>query len=521
VLVIMASTSTFRSFVGKLLPNSNASNAAGAPAYALSAQHALAQYAATGCFNATYYATAEQQLDQVIALAYSVEPSFLAKTAIFSRERGAMKDMPALLCAALSIAEPSLCATTFPRVIDDAKMLRNFVQMVRSGVTGRKSLGTAPKRLVKSWLETRTDEQLFRASVGQSPSLADVVKMVHPKPATDARRAFYGYLLDRKYQAEQLPEIVQAYQAFKDGRSSVVPDVPFQMLTALALNPEQWVAIAKNASWQSTRMNLNTFARHGVFAHRGMTTLLAARLRDPAAIRRAHAFPYQLLAAYRSSAADVPSAITEALQDAMEISISNVPVIEGKVYVLVDVSGSMSSPITGHRRGSTTTVRCIDGAALVAAAILRKNPQAEIIPFEEKVASRLRLNPRDSVLSNAEKLAALGGGGTNCSAPLAYLNKKKATGELVVFVSDNESWVDARRGPTAVMVEWQAFKARNPRARLACIDFVPNATTQAAEDRDILNVGGFSDTVFELLAMFAKGEMHADHWVGEVEKIAL
>jgi 60 kDa SS-A/Ro ribonucleoprotein len=262
------------------------------------------------------------------------------------------------------------------------------------------------------------------------------------------------------------------------------------MLTALPLNADQWVAIAKSASWQSTRMNLNTFARHGVFTHRGMTTLLAARLRDPAAIRQARAFPYQLLAAYRSSAADVPSAITEALQDAMEISISNVPVIEGKVYVLVDVSGSMSSPITGHRRGSTTTVRCIDGAALVAAAILRKNPQAEVIPFEEKVASRLRLNPRDSVLTNAEKLAALGGGGTNCSAPLAYLNKKEATGELVVFVSDNESWVDARRGPTAVMVEWQAFKARNPRARLACIDFVPNATTQAAEDRDILNVGG-------------------------------
>jgi len=265
-------------------------------------------------------------------------------------------------------------------------------------------------------------------------------------------------------------------------------------------------------------MNLNTFARHGVFTHRGMTTLLAARLRDPAAIRQARAFPYQLLAAYRSSAADVPSAITEALQDAMEISISNVPVIEGKVYVLVDVSGSMSSPITVIVAVRPRPCAVIDGAALVAAAILRKNPLAESNSVRGKVASRLRLNPRDSVLTNAEKLAALGGGGTNCSAPLAYLNKKKATGELVVFVSDNESWVDARRGPTAVMVEWHAFKARNPRARLACIDFVPNATTQAAEDRDILNVGGFSDTVFELLAMFAKGEMHADHWVGEVEK---
>lgn len=124
-------------------------------------------------------------------------------------------------------------------------------------------------------------------------------------------------------------------------------------------------------------------------------------------------------------------------------------------------------------------------------------------------------------MTNAEKLAAIGGGGTNCSAPLAYLNKQKAKGDLVVFVSDNESWVDARRGATAVMVEWQAFKQRNPAARLACIDFVPNATTQAAEARDILNIGGFSDPVFELLALFAKGEMQAGHWVAEIEKIVL
>ena len=517
----MASTTTFRSFVGKLLPSSNVSNAAGAPAYALSAKHALAQYAATGCFNATFYASAEQQLERVIELSHAVPASFLAKTAIFSRERGAMKDMPALLCATLSSIDPGLCAVTFGRVIDDAKMLRNFVQILRSGVTGRKSLGTAPRRLVRSWLEARSEEQLFRASVGQSPSLSDVIKMVHPKPASAARRAIYGYLLDRAHDAEQLPAIVQAYEAFKQGHSSSVPDVPFQMLTALALTSEQWSTVANNASWQTTRMNLNTFARHGVFTHENTVEVLAKRLRDPLAIRQARAFPYQLLAAYRSCGPDVPKTISEALQDAMEISIANVPAVDGKVYVLVDVSGSMSYPITGQRRGSTTSMRCIDGAALVAAAILRKNPQAEVVPFEQEVVSGLHLNPRDSVMTNAEKLAAIGGGGTNCSAPLAYLNHQKASADLVIFVSDNESWIDARREATAVMVEWQAFKTRNPSARLACIDFVPNATTQAAERRDILNIGGFSDSVFDLLALFANGKMHADHWIGEIEKVVL
>ena len=516
----MANTNTFRSVVGKLLPQSNTVNSEGAPAYAFSAKHALAQYAVTGCFNSTFYASAEAQLAKVVDLAYEAPPEFVAKTAIYARERGYMKDTPALLCAVLSIAEPKLCAATFERVIDDVKMLRNFVQMIRSGVTGRKSLGTQPKRLVKNWLESRSDELLFRGSVGQSPSLVDVIKMVHPKPANDARRAFYGYLLDRAHQAEHLPQLVKELLAFKAGSSTVVPDVPFQMLTALALSEEQWVTIAKNASWQMTRMNLNTFARHGVFRRRSMIELVAARLRDAAAIRKARAFPYQLLAAFRSTSEDVPKQVTDALEQAMEHAVYNVPAIEGKVYVLVDVSGSMASPITGYRKGATTAMRCIDGAALVAAAILRQNASAEVIPFEEKVR-KLSLDARGSVMNNARKLASIGGGGTNCSAPLAWLNARKAKGDLVVFVSDNESWVDARRGSTAVMNEWQLFKSRNPGARLACLDFVPNATTQAVEREDILNIGGFSDSVFDLLALFANGELQGEHWVGEVEKIAI
>ena len=83
------------------------------------------------------------------------------------------------------------------------------------------------------------------------------------------------------------------------------------------------------------------------------------------------------------------------------------PAIDGQVYVCPDVSGSMQSPVTGHRKGATTAVRCVDVAALVAAAILRQNPTAEVLPFERARSSTLRLNPRDSVMTNAEKLASL------------------------------------------------------------------------------------------------------------------
>ena len=80
-------------------------------------------------------------------------PEFIARVALYARTKGHMKDLPALLTAALSVFSPGLMAEVFDRVIDDGRMLRNFVQIMRSGVVGRKSLGTLPKRLVQAWFE--------------------------------------------------------------------------------------------------------------------------------------------------------------------------------------------------------------------------------------------------------------------------------------------------------------------------------------------------------------------------------
>jgi 60 kDa SS-A/Ro ribonucleoprotein len=296
------------------------------------------------------------------------------------------------------------------------------------------------------------------------------------------------------------------------------------MLTALELATKEWTAIARRAPWQMTRMNLNTFARHGVFDEPGMAELIAKRLSDPEKIAKSRVFPYQLMVAYAMASANktIPQIVANALQDAMEIATANVPDFGGKVYVFPDVSGSMHSAVTGYRKGATSTVRCVDVAALVAATVLRKNPRAEVIPFESNVVET-RLNPRDSIMTNAQKLASLPAGGTNCSAPLELLNKRRASGDLVIYVSDYESWIDAPHygrfggSATKTMREWANFKQRNPTARMVCIDVQPYGTVQAKERADILNIGGFSDQVFAVIAEFARGELNADHWVGAIE----
>jgi 60 kDa SS-A/Ro ribonucleoprotein len=515
----MANKTLFASLREALIPQTDAVNSENAPAYALAPKQALAQYAATGCFGRTFYATADEQLTRVLEFCDAVDPKFVAQIAIYSRTQSFMKDMPALLCAWLSARDARLHEAVFTRVIDNTRMLRTYVQILRSGVVGRKSLGSAPKRLVREWLASRDEDALFSSSAGQSPSLSDIVKMVHPKPIGPKREAFYGYMIGRSYDANALPKLVMQFEQFKAGEALNVPDLPFMLLSALPLSQKDWVEIAKNAGWQTTRMNLNTFARHGVFETDGLASLMAARLRDAREIQRARVFPYQLLTAYQNCDEAVPQEVRDALQDAMELAIANVPSIEGRVVVCPDVSGSMKSPVTGHRAGSTTSVRCVDVAALVAASVLRKNQTATVLPFEQTVVP-VDLNSRDSVMTNAGRLASIGGGGTNCSAPVRLLNQQKAKADLVLFVSDNESWVDQGRGRgTALLAEWSEFRQRNPKARLVCLDIQPNQTTQAAERADILNIGGFSDQVFDVISAFASGQLEADHWIARIEAV--
>ncbi|HFC8510294.1 TPA: RNA-binding protein [Neisseria subflava] len=518
----MANTTLFQSIKNRFT-KTDTHNEAGGIAYTLTPKQQLAQLAATGCLNNTYYADAQSQLDQVLKLAESLDAEFIAKTAVYARQKGFMKDMPALLLAVLAQKDVNMLARVFDQVVDNGKMLRNFAQIIRSGAVGRKSFGNRPKKLMQTWLLTATEKQLLNAAIGNSPSLADVVKMVHPKPREAWRAAWFAWLIGKPYDREALPPITRAFEDYKQSREGELPNVPFQMLTALDLNSGDWAQIACNGSWQQVRQNLNTFLRHEVFAKSKNIKMVAEKLRDETAIARARVLPYQLLTAYQVTSDQMPFEIREALQDAMETAVQNVPAIQGKVVVCPDVSGSMHSSVTGYRGSATSKTRCIDIAALVSAAMLRTNPQARVIPFEQ-ITVNVQLNPRDSIMTNAEKLANIGGGGTACSAPLAMLNREKADVDLVVIVSDNESWADDNQGwgsTTSLMKEWDILKRRCPEAKLVCLDIQPYTKAQARNRHDILNIGGFSDQVFSLIGSFAERGMGTDFWVEEIEKTPL
>jgi 60 kDa SS-A/Ro ribonucleoprotein len=278
---------------------------------------------------------------------------------------------------------------------------------------------------------------------------------------------------------------------------------------------------------QALRMNINTLLRHGVL-NQSTVDYISSRIADRSEIHRSRQFPYQYFAAYMHVSDDVPQKIKTALQEAAEVACGNVPKLPGPVVIGLDTSGSMSSAATGHRgTGATSKMRCVDVAALFAAAILRCNPDSVVIPFDT-TAYRAQIDPNDSILSIAQRLAQYGGGGTNCALPIQAANDWYAHRSFagVVLVSDNESWVGGgRSGATGVMTAWEDFRARERRLsgslhpKLICIDLQPFTTVQAPERPDILNIGGFSDAVFQVISAFMEDD--DQRFVAEVEAMML
>ena len=544
----MANKSLFTSITRRIL-RADAVNEAGGRAYRLDPRHALAQIAATGTFGTTYYTAAETQLDELQRLIDQVDDNeYLAKLALYAREKAYMKDMPAALLVALSVRDTELMHRVFDRVVDNGRILRTVFQMIRSGQFKNKSgkarvgLSSSVQRAFQRWMNTASVGKLLSASIGNDPSLRDILRMARPTPQDNARRALYGWLTDKSIDKwspateADLPAEVQALTAYRTAETEEaqaliageLDGVRWDLLSDAAKGPMVWTALARKMGPQALRMNVNTLLRHGVLSD-AMVDYVANRIADGSEILRSRQFPYQYFAAYMNVSDDVPQKIKTALQRAAEIACGNVPKLPGPVVIGLDTSGSMSSAVTGNRGiGATSKMRCIDVAALFAAAILRRNPDSIVIPFDT-AAYNAKIDPNDSILSIAQRLAQYGGGGTNCALPIQAANEWYAHRKFAgaVLVSDNESWVGTGRGgSTGVMSAWEDFVVRERKLRgkeanpkLVCIDLQPYQTVQAHEREDIMNIGGFSDAVFHVISAFL--EDNDQRFVAEVEAMRL
>lgn len=500
-------------------------NAAGGLAYKLTDEHALAQYALTGTFGDSFYVSARVQLDEMLKLCAKVDNEFIAQLALYARTQGYMKDTPVFLLAYLSNTDYPKLSNLFKLLITEGGSLRTYVQIIRSGQTGRKSLGHRLKRLCGEFLNTASERTLLNASIGNDPSLVDVLKMVHVHPSEPWRRALFGWLMGKEFNPRDLPQACKDYDEFKSkgiNEGQILPNVPFLMLSSLPLNVDQWKYLVTRMSWKQVLKNLNTFTRKELFKDEEVVLLVAEALRKVPD----RTMPYEVLAAYIATKGNVPQLITDALHDVMLKVVSNVPDLNGRTLLACDISMSMSWSITGDRSTASSAVRCVDVAALMTSALLSRNKGAGVIAFNQQGYNAGQHMQETDIFTNTKLLSDMVGGGTDCSIPFQILIANNLVVDTVIMFSDNESWItDQGYGRSALQSPtlryWNEYKKIAPNCKLICIDITPKANAQIHAQPNVFNIGGFSDNVFKIVASIIDGVSDPDHLVKEVKKIAL
>lgn len=157
--------------------------------------------------------------------------------------------------------------------------------------------------------------------------------------------------------------------------------------------------------------------------------LAIKQLTNKEKIKKSLVFPFQFTTAYKQiEDVDVDGAkagdMLTAISDACEISLENVPVLEGKTLVALDCSGSMSG-------------RPSEIASLFAAVLKKVNgSNCDLLSFSDD-AQYEKLNTKDTVITIANNMN-FRSGGTDFNKIFEVANKPY---DRIIILSDMQSWV--------------------------------------------------------------------------------
>lgn len=155
-----------------------------------------------------------------------------------------------------------------------------------------------------------------------------------------------------------------------------------------------WEAIIPAMGYTALLRNLRNFDQAGVSDE--VAQRVVDRLVDPDAVARSREFPFRFLAAFRASESSLRWAYP--LEKALQLSLANVPRLDGRTLVLVDRSPSM-----WHSRFSErSSMPWADAAAVFGAALALRAEHADLVEFWRSCA-RIEFRAGDSVLATIGK----------------------------------------------------------------------------------------------------------------------
>jgi len=239
-----------------------------------------------------------------------------------------------------------------------------------------------------------------------------VLELVHAKPTKPYQVTLFRHLVDRgQDHVDDIPSSLTMLH-----RNALVRDQVARGRTAVLLESETlaeagmtwedvlslagsngdkkslWEAMIPNMGYMALLRNLRNFDVAGVGTL--AANYVCKKLADPEEVAKSRQLPMRFLSAFRAVSNVRWSG---ALQDALELSLLNVPEFKGRTLILIDTSSSMN---TGF--GRDTELRFWDAAAIFGLALAQRCEHADVVSFST-THKRFPLKQGESLLVALER----------------------------------------------------------------------------------------------------------------------
>lgn len=495
-------------------------NHEGAVAYNVGDEMALYSLVCTFAMQDKFYESASEQMTRLTDLIKKVNPIFVARLAVYAREKMYLRTVPVILAVELAKIHKgdNLVARMVKRIIqrvDEITEVLSYYQMA-NGRTGTKKLGKVSNQIkqgIKDVFESGKFGEYHFSKYNRKTDVRfrDAIFLTHPKPQSDEMKALFD-------------KIITDTLAVADTWENRLSEA------GKADSP----ATTKKAVWESlideNRIGYMAMLRNlrniiQVEVSQSHMDKVCAYISNPEAVRTSKQFPFRFLSAYRMlvgspsrgrwgmDSTTTPqdlnqryvNQVVEALEKAMVVSAEQVPSFANSVFA-TDVSGSMQHPVS-----EKSVVQCFDiGTVLCMMSYLHsKGSVTGMFGDSFKVVNF----PKENILRNANEIHKREGEvgySTNGYKVLDWALKQKEDYDNFFFFTDCQMWsTDARyrgRMDNDLTSKWSQYKKRNPNAKAYFFDLNGHGTTPIQmNEHDVFMISGWSDKVFGILKRLSEG----------------
>lgn len=238
--------------------------------------------------------------------------------------------------------------------------------------------------------------------------------------------------------------------------------------------------------------------------------ILCDQLCNVKAIKKSLVFPYQIYTCYKTLTENgiYNKEIMKSLDYAFSVSIDNVPSFEGTNAILLDVSGSMESPIS---KNSVVTIKEV--GAVFAASLLLKNgiDKIDIIKFGNEakwIGKYAYENVFDMIAAFADN--ELCGYGTVIEEAFKLLNKSYSR----IFIISDMQIMSPKEYYNGIK-SWEDYTEKYGKSKVYSFD-LGNYPTQACdpEDENVVLLTSLGNKVFDFVRMNDGGCWSIINYIG-------